>query len=159
MAKLHFVRKARRAYRKEGIRKDQPYWWWYGPKPRKHGRGATIRCNHKPRRSVYMTSSEYLKRMMDLEDDCGLIDSENGAEGLEIISGEVRELGEECQSKLDSVQSRFPNGCPSAETLQSRVEQCESIASELERAANEISEESTEEEIKDIIGGVEWSYS
>ena len=90
---------------------------------------------------------------MDLEDRF-LTDED----GLRDTAAEVSSLGEECQSKFDSVKGAFPNGSPTADLLESRIQACERIADELEAAAEQITDDSTEEEIREIIESVNWEY-
>ena len=132
MARLHFVKKAAKSYRKQGIHKGHPYWWYTTPKPRIRGaRGVKVRCANRPPRSAYATRSEFVGAMMDAEDDLQAC-HENAAD----VAERVRALGQDCQEKKDNLESAFPNGCPTIDLLQSRIEACERIANEIDEAVS-----------------------
>lgn len=166
MAKLHFVKKAAKTYRGTGIKKGDEYWFYFTMRPRNGGskdRGKRILCRTKPRRSSYATTSDFVGRMMDAEDDLAELlangfENETITGALGAIAEQVRELGDETQSKLDGVSDAFPNGCPTIDLLESRVQSCETIADEIEYAAQEITDESTAEEIEQLISGISWEY-
>ena len=42
--------------------------------------------------------------------------------------------------------------------LKSRIESCEAIAAELDDAAEQITEETTADEIQSLVSGISWSY-
>lgn len=160
MAKLHFVRKARKSYKRWGIRKGQSYWFWY-----KMGAGrfsGKICSTSRPPRSAYLTSSPYTGAMMDLEDRFNGIDPEEGAlevsSVLEDLASEVRDLGSECGDKVDGMSSAFPNGCPTLELLQARVDACEALARALDDAAGVLDGESTREDVEAALAGIDWTY-
>jgi hypothetical protein len=155
MSKLHYIEKARKSYKKEGIKKGQPYWWYVGPRPRTKGsRGETIKCAFKPRRSLYATRSEYIGGMMDAEDDLNADFLSNH----ESVVERLRELCSSCQEKLDNMNETHFNGSSTADLLQSRVDACERIVEEIERIALEVNDETSEEEVRSEVDSIDWSY-
>jgi hypothetical protein len=141
MPKVHFVPKARKNYRADGIRKGDPYFWWkfnYGPK---------IRSKTRPKPSQ-LTRSEFLSTMADHEENAksalGSIeefeDFEAASQGIRDIAEEVKEFGQEQEEKANNMEEHFPNGCPIMELLRERATACERIAEELESAADKIAD-------------------
>lgn len=135
MTRLHHVKRARRAYKSEGIKRGQEYWWWqfaYGPKTR----SAT-----KPPRSRYATQSDYLGPLYDLEDGIGALDTAGElsdiAGELNSAADEVEELGSTCQSNRDNMPEHLQE-VGNGELLGNRVEFCETLSAALRDAASEI---------------------
>lgn len=136
MAKLHYVKRALKTYRGTGIKKGQPYWHY------KHYRGPKVRCKNQPPRSAYLTTSPFVKAMMNLEDRTEELksntDKDYAVDELRSIADEVREVGETCREGHENMSGNFPNGCPTLDLMQSRIEACETIASKLDDAADEL---------------------
>lgn len=163
MAKLHFVKKAAKAHRGTGVKKGNSYWWFWTAKPRiKGARGRKIICKSKPARSAYLSSSPFIKAMLDLEDRMTVLqlpdDTTDIDDVLVEIADDVREVGSECQSTIDNMQVAFPDGCPTMEMLESRVSACETIADALEAAAGQIDDDTTPEQVEQIISQISWEY-
>jgi hypothetical protein len=111
--------------------------------------GKHIRCM-KPAcapKAADLTQSEFLRSLAGIQEDLDQArkgysensDVESFADELEEIAGRVRELGEECQEKLDNMPEGLQQG-QTGELLQERAEACENAASELETAAEEARE-------------------
>jgi hypothetical protein len=152
---LHYVKAARKGRRKYGIKRGHPYYWW-----------RFARCEKqyslvKPPRSAYMTRSPFLRALMDMEDSLD-ISVWGGAEEvitqLESAKDVLDELLDELQEKLESLQSAFPNGCPSIELLESRVEAVEEIRNAVDSAQSKLSEDSTREEVEAALDEINWEY-
>lgn len=101
MAKLHFVKKARKAIRKDGkvyIKKGESYYWW------KFYRSSKQVSKDKPRRSQ-LTQSSYYSIIFDMEDD--LAQGKYFGLGLGDLVSQVRdelqELYEECNASYDNI--------------------------------------------------------
>ena len=142
MARLHFVKKARKADKAAGIKKGDSYYWW---KFMVGGRGGVKRKSKvKPRRSS-LTQSEFLAAMYDAEDDLAVVlaafesdgDFEELATACESASEMVRQTGEDCQSKYDNMPDGLQQG-DTGQLLEQRVQQADEIADELENAATNI---------------------
>jgi hypothetical protein len=158
------VKAARKDNPKAGVKKGESYYWW----SMRSGRTSIKRFSKKRPRRSQLTNSEFLGAMYDAEDD--LNDSLNPRDGEDIDAEElaimfnraadaVREAGDDCQSKLDNMESAFPNGCPTMELLEARVEACQSIADELEQAASDI-EDSDDPlgEACSLAEGISWEF-
>ncbi len=176
MAKLHFVRKARKAIPSSGIEVGDSY---YHYKRRVNGKGTPKVCSKtKPRRSAYATSSPFLGALMDLEDALNGLVAGNGPTEyiigwLETVASEVEALGDDCMDKSQNVELGMKNGAGamSAELLQARAEHCSALASALREAASELEasgfdglsevEEGSEEEptttsVADVVSNIVW---
>lgn len=138
MARVHYVKKARKARPDIGVKVGDPYYWW---KTRTTVGKSYVSQMHyskdKPKPSQ-LTRSEYMGQLMDLEAqgfDRGSRD--DAVASFNSMAEEVRALGEEQADKL----SNMPDGLQQSETgelLQARADKCEEIASALEDAANEL---------------------
>lgn len=129
MARLNFVKKARKADKRAGIKAGDAYYWWqfrYGPKHKSKTR---------PRRSQ-LTQSEYYGTIWEIEDE--LLEAARTRDPVEIASvaeslrDRVEELQNEIQDKMDSLEQAFPNGCPTSELLQERFDACEQAVQDLD---------------------------
>jgi hypothetical protein len=158
-ARLYFVKKARKAYRKEGIKKGQPYFWFrfctggmWGP---------IHRSPTKPRRSA-LTRSAFQGALWDAEDavaealrkfqNCE-IDAECLACDLESAAGTVRELGEEAASNRDNMPEALQDS-DTGQLLEARAEACARIAEELESAATTVrSYDPADDEVEQLKDG------
>jgi len=111
-------------------KKGESYYWWkfpYGPK---------LCSSTYPKRSQ-LTQSDFFSQMYNIEDE--VIARFNEAGDVEELRGmvedaveQIGELGEECCEKLDNMPESLQDG-PTGELLQSRSDECESMADELER--------------------------
>lgn len=168
MPRVHHVSKAHKDKPEHGIYKGNPYYWW---KPR---RGMMQFSTTYPRRSQ-LTGSAFLGTIYDLEDDipstlnCTTLDDLKGiGDAPRDASGQVQELGDEEEGKIDNMPEPLQES-PTAELLRSRKEECDRISQELESAADEIesilddADESDFDDMKygvqDQIDGVDWSTS
>lgn len=174
MARLHFVKKARKANKDAGIKKGDSYYWW---KFMSGGRGGPkIYSKTKPRRSQ-LTQSEFLGAMYDAEDSiadaAAAFEKDNDFEALasacDDAASDVRSAGEECQSKLDNMPEGLQQG-DSGQLLERRVEAAETIADELESAGASIRDaepddpenaeqmEEAKQTVESEIEGISWDY-
>ena len=124
------------------IKKGDGYKWWkfrYG--------GRRVRCL-KPEcapKPSDLTQSEFYGTLYGIQEPVeeALESFRNGGElgdlasALNDAAGELRELGEECQGKLDNMPEGLQQG-DTGQLLENRAQECESKADELESAANEI---------------------
>lgn len=130
MAKLHHVKKAAKAYRRFGIKKGQEYWWI------KFARCAKQYFATKPKPSQCVRS-KYERNLLllgeSLDNDCGVDNIRGAAEA-------VAELVEEMEDKKAAIAERFPNGCPTMELLEERIEHCTGLVEQLREAARGLEE-------------------
>ena len=92
-----------------------------------------------------LTQSEFYGTLYGIQESVekGLNDFRNGGEPVDLASAlndaaqELRDLGEECQGKLDNMPEGLQQG-DTGQLLENRAQECESKADELESAASEI---------------------
>jgi len=138
--KVHFVKKARKDYPEDGIKKGESYYWW---KPRY---GGIRRSKTYPSRQE-LTQSEFLCRVYDIEDELSVIRTqiETNIEGknkeeieelirdaLEMIIIEIGELRDECEDKLYNMPEQLQDTSEAGILLQERIDALEDWISELE---------------------------
>ena len=157
VSKLHFVKKSRKNYRAEGIKRGDAYWWF------KHYKRSKVRCKAKPPRSAYSTMSPFLGALMDAKDELNRMTAEHATpeefrDKLEELVGVVEELAEQCETSLEGSLAAFPGGCPTADLLQQRVEACRTLVAQLRDAASSIAENATEDDVDQALGGISWDY-
>jgi len=147
MPRVIIVKKAQKAQGECGrcnakIEKGDAYKWWkfrYG--------GRRIRClkpGCSPKPSD-LTQSEFYGTLYGIQEsvETALDDFRNGGEPGDLASAlndtaqELRDLGEECQGKLDNMPEGLQQG-DTGQLLENRAQECESKADELESAASEI---------------------
>lgn len=165
MARLHSVKKARKANKTAGIKKGDSYFWW------KFRFGGKHFSKTRPRRSQ-LTQSAFYAAMYDIEDDYAEIctDYPSDAESeVESIKDRVQEQIDELQEKQQNLDSAFPNGCPSLDTINERIDALETCVSDLDDITGTlggIEEVETDSEdfedmrsqIEDALGSMGWDY-
>ena len=154
MARVHLVKKARKAILEAGINKGDSYYWW------KFRFGLRQVSKTTPHRSQ-LTQSEFLQGVYGIEDRIAKItweDTENGE--LESIIGDIETLRDECEDKLSNMPDALrESSAGSGELLQERIDTLEEWKSTLESIDTELNiegetarlkeEGKTEEEIKE----------
>lgn len=154
MARLHHVKKSRKAYPDDGIGKGEPYYWW------QFAYGTKQRSKTKPARSR-LTRSEFYAQMYDLEDSLDGLhgdDPEQAAQVLRDMAEAVRELGDEQEEKVDNMPESLQES-ETADLLRERQEACETISGELDAAADRFEDEDYSEDADDILSTISWDYS
>ena len=132
-------RRAAKDYPQQGIKKGDHYWFaevMTGPRSSK-----TIRSKNPIPRSQ-LTASEFLSTAYDLSDRLNTCDS---LSDLEEIKGEFENLQSETQDKFDNMPEGLQQGS-TGEQLQERIDQLDSLISELEDAHAEAENETGSEE-------------
>lgn len=152
MARVHHVKKARKDYPKERIKKGDSYYWW------KFNFSRYVHRSLTPPRRSQLTQSDFLSQVYDIEDrleglsSCGDID-EVKAEVEEIIE-EIRTLGEEQSEKQYNMPDSLQYS-PTGELLENRAQECEEWASSIESVDIDVgdaeNEEEKEEKLQDIV--------
>lgn len=160
MARVHFVKKARKSNKRLGIKKGKPYYWW-------QHRNCPKQVSLSPPKPSQTTRSEYYAQAYSIQES--VIESgfpSDVADSFRSASEEVRSLAEEQREKVSNMEERFPNGCPSMETLNERADACDALADELDSAADQldgVDPEVTDDgdaasEIESIAGGISWDF-
>lgn len=143
MARVHFVKKARKNYPHDGIKKGESYYWWAFRYGGKH------KSKTMPKQSQ-LTGSEFLSTVYSFQEELEEGTFEATAEGLEEakderdrIVDELRSLADEQTEKRDNM----PEGLQYSETgtlLEDRENYCNEFADELEAVDLEISRDDYE---------------
>lgn len=143
MARLHYVKRARKAIPEAEIEVGDSYYFF---KKRVNGKGVPRVCSKtKPKRSAYTTSSPFLGILLDMEDEANqlvanLAEVEYVGSWLDATADAVEALGEDCLAKSQNVGEGMKNGSGqvSADMLWARAEHCSELARALREAANEL---------------------
>jgi len=143
MARLHFVKKARKDYPQYGIRKGESYYWWkfrYGPK----------RFSKTPPRQSQLTQSDFLSRVYGVQEDLEDLSASNFDEDLEEARDNAVSELEDLQSETQDKHDNMPDSLQEAETgqlLQDRADTLESMISDLQGVECEVDEDSIRDEV------------
>lgn len=177
MPRVHHVKKARKANKQYDIKKGDEYWWAAfktGP------RSGFKRCWKKPPRPSQLTLSEFYSTVLGhqeaIDDSAATATTVDGVHSLgsdmESAAEEIRQLGDDQEEKLNNMPEGLQQGS-TGELLQSRADECQTLADELEQAGSELSSfefepeegsEETEEEacraaVEEQLSNVGWSVS
>lgn len=127
MARIHFVKKARKDYPAHSIKKGDFYYWWKFRFGGKH-------FSKKHPRPSQLTQSEYLSAAYGLQEqieDLEIEDLEIRDDNLEDVAGELRSaadelhtLGSEQEDKIGNMPDSLQDS-DTAERLRGRAEACE----------------------------------
>ncbi len=140
MARLNFVKKARKDYPESNIKKGDSYWWW------KHNFGRKQKSRTKPSRSR-LTQSNFYSQLYDIQDTAEGTFTIEGVEGeLENMIGDLQNLLDECQESLDAMPEQLQDTSAAGETLTERIENMETYIDELEAIDTEFEEGLSDEE-------------
>ncbi len=125
MARVTFVKKARKDYPEAGIKKDESYFWW------KFQYGSKMRSKIRPKQSQ-LTQSEFLSRYYSIQESIEGFTVESVQSDTEFMIGELEDMRDECQEKLDNMPDHLRDCSSSGETLSERIDGFEGWISELE---------------------------
>jgi hypothetical protein len=150
VARAHFVQKARKDNKEEGIKKGDSYYWWkfrYGGK-----------CYSKtPPKASQLTQSAHLGLIFGIQERLEALSSETPWDDVkgEVESAieELRQEAEECDEKRNNM----PEALQDSETgdlLEQRRESCETASDELEGIDLEVAEPEERESALEEIQGV-----
>jgi len=170
MPRLNFVKKARKDIYRNGkevkadnkkgykIDKSQPsdendkllvakgegyYWWQFAYSPK------SISLT-RPKQSQ-LTRSEFLQAYYGWQEAIETYEADDGLESnIENLASEIEELGTELQERLDNMPEHLQETSTAGELLTERIEECETLAQELNDIdIEEPSEEDVRSEVKD----------
>jgi len=134
MAKVHFVKKARKAIPSAGVAVGDSYYWW---KFMVGGRGGPKRVSKTPPTRSQTTQSEFYSAVYDLEDRISALSVDQFESGddlkseLEDIASEIRQLGDDQGDKYDNMPEGLQQG-DVGQMLEERRDACEAWADEIE---------------------------
>jgi uncharacterized protein YukE len=149
MPRVHH-RKARKDYPDHNIKRGDMYYTWSlktGPRS-----SRTYRQLSPPRRSQ-LTTSDFLSQLYDLEDRLLKLSGDtilDVTSEVEDIAGEIRQLGEEQQEKVDNMPDGLQQG-DTGQMIQERAEACEQWASDLENELQNWPEDLEDADVSDMI--------
>ena len=125
MARITHVKKARKDYPASGIKAGEPYYWWAFRYGGKHKSKTCPRASQLTQSPFLSQAYSLDERAQDASEDAHLPDL------IYELTGEWRELGDECQGSLDNMPDSLQDS-ESGQLLQERIDKCEEIAGELE---------------------------
>ena len=149
MARLNFVKKARKDYPESNIKKGDSYYWW------KFNFGRKQKSRTKPSRSR-LTQSSFYSQLWDIQDTIAETMTVEGVEGdLESLISDLQNLLDECQESLDAMPEQLQETSAAGETLTERIENMETYINELESIdtsfEDDLSDEEMEARLEEII--------
>lgn len=145
MARVHFVKEARKDYPEIEVKKGESYYWWqfrFGPKRK---------SKTAPRRAQ-LTQSGFLSQLYDIED--GLpgrftgLDIDDVLGEIDNLVSEIEDMKGDCESALENMPDNLRESSNSGITLQERIDGLDNWISELQSADTDYDKDSMVEEIK-----------
>lgn len=122
-------RKARKDYPNSGIKKGDKYFYW----KIKTGPASGYACRSLTRPTPSQLNTGFAGQVGELESS---IQAADDVDGIRSVLEEIRELGEECQGKLENMPEGLQQG-DTGQLLEERAGQCEEWASTIETACDE----------------------
>lgn len=150
MTHANFVKKARKNYPKEGIKKGESYWWW------KFRFGGKYKSKTQPKASQ-LTQSDFLSTLYSVQESIEEFEADDGDEIASFIEDqklELEQLRDTCQENHDNMPDQLQDS-ETGELLQNRVDGLEGVIDELDCIDIDVDEDALREEAKDEIEGDE----
>lgn len=152
MARVHFVKKARKD--NSVVKAGESYYWWAFRYGGKH-------CSKTHPRPSQLTQSEYLSTLYGIQESIQDLDLKELSvsdviEELEGFKEEVSDLGSECEEKIYNMPDALQDS-ETADLLRERQENCDATADSIDSAIQEIQPESTADEIRAALDGIDWA--
>lgn len=136
MTRSHFVKKARKDYPEAGIKRGDSYFWW---------KFNFLKAIHKSRTAPtrsQLTQSGFLQDVYAIEDRISSLSTDDDLSSeTESIKDDLQNLADECQEKLDNMPEQLQENSTSGQLLQERVDEIDSMISELDGVDAETDEE------------------
>lgn len=146
MARLHFVKKARRTYRGTGIKKGSSYYWW------KFNYGAKQRSLKKPK-PQQLTRNDYEILLLDVDDIKDGLEVSMGGEHISADLDSIKEMLDEAkdryQESFDNMPDQLQETSMAGEILTERIEGLEAYIADFEGI--EVNDDMDEEELRGVI--------
>ena len=127
MARAKLVKKAQKDYPEQGIKKGESYYWW------KFRFGGKHYSKTMPKRSQ-LTQSSFLGQVWEVEDEMSSYSPDELSSvdsDLADFKERLQEAADESQNSLDNMPEGLQQG-DTGEMLQNRVDEIESMISELD---------------------------
>ena len=148
MPRVTHVKKARKNYKEQGIKKGESYYWW------KFRFGSKHMSKTAPKRQQ-LTQSNFYISLYDLEDRINdLIADDTLSSEVESIIEDIRQLAEEQEENKNNMPEGLQEG-DTGQLLDERKDGLESWADELEGVDCSIDEDGIKDEVADEMG-IEW---
>lgn len=141
-ARSHFVKRARKDYPDEGIKKGESYYWW------QFNFEHWIHRSKTPPTIAQLIHSPFLSQIATIEQGFQNANYDNWESARDDAISELESMRDECQEKLDNMPEQLQESSSSGQLLQERVENLEEMISELE---NFEAEKVDEDAIKDTV--------
>lgn len=126
MPRVHVVKKARKDYPSQGIKKGDQYYWW------KFNFSKVIhKSKTRPQRSQ-LTRSDFLSSLYDLQDNWNWEANEELESQRDDLVSQITELKEQCEESLQNMPEHLQESSDSGQTLQERIEALDQWISDLE---------------------------
>ena len=145
MLKVETIKKARKDYPNEGIKKGDTYYKW------SFNFGPTFKSLVYPTRNQ-LTRSDFLGQFYDLEDGTaarfeGLDNGDDIESAKDELVSDIQNLLDETQEKLENMPEQLRESSDAGNTLQERIDGLEGWISDLEGVDVSIDEELESEEV------------
>jgi hypothetical protein len=142
MARVNFVKRARKDINGTDIKRGDSYYWW------KFKFGKKQVSKIKPRDSQ-LTQSEFLGTIYEIQDRISelTINDDLDSEVQSIIS-DLESLRDECEEKRSNMPEQLQE-TGSGEILQNRYDSVDEMIDELQSVETDVDEEDVEQEIRD----------
>jgi len=141
MATVTFVKKARKDYPEEGIKKGESYYWW------KFRFGSKNYSKTQPRPSQ-LTQSDFLSQIYGIDERIADMTIEDDFESeIEDIKSELETLQSECEERRDNMPEQLQDS-ETGELLQGRYDSVDEMISELDGIDVEVDEESIKSDLE-----------
>ncbi len=129
MARVHFVKKAQKDDKEQGIKRGDSYYWW------KFRYGGKIKSKTEPK-PQQLTQSAYQIMLYDMADIISELNPENGVdsitEALDNLKQMIEDSREECEQSLENIPEQLRDSSGAGCTLTERIEELENWHRELE---------------------------
>lgn len=150
MARLHYVKKARRTYYGTGIKKGSGYYWW------KFNYGAKQRSKTKPK-PQQLTRDDYAILLLDVDDIKDDLSVGMGGQDVSANLDSIKEMLDEAkdryQESFDNMPDQLQETSMAGEILTERIEALESYMEDFEGI--EVNDDMNEEELQGVIGEIQ----
>jgi hypothetical protein len=151
MAKVNFVKKARKDIPQAGIKAGDSYYWW------KLRIGVPKQYSKEQPKRSRLTASSFYATLWDIEDDAigGLAAEDTLKEARDDIVQQLEDLKQECEDNLENMPEGLREGSI-GQMLQERVEGLESAIDELnnvdfdDKEEDETDEEFWQRKLEDV---------
>lgn len=123
MTRVHFVKKSRKAYPDDGIKKGEPYFWW------KFRHGCKHRSKKQPKPSQ-LTQSEFWSEVYTIQEEM-----DGGAPSATDLSDMVEDIKSRLEQLLDDTRDKFdnvPEQLQSGHALEERIEALEEALGDID---------------------------